>query len=172
MSRSLQGSGHDASMQGAGEAQQQQQQHAFMQPRQAQEVTGAVGSLPLEADPASLGPLECWAEQAVSTPRDGVGAQQKVQSELAGKVTQQHSSCGDSSSTSSSSGGSGHARSEEGAHALAMALWSLAVMGWVPPLAWMEEVQDRIGCLDGRGICTALLCDAHVCTCVEGVAVC
>ncbi|KAF5830609.1 hypothetical protein DUNSADRAFT_14256 [Dunaliella salina] len=169
---SLNGSEQNVAMQGSDDVQlqqqqQQQQQHFLAQAPEAPEVAGVVGNVPVEADPAGLGPLESWAEQAVSSPlaQDGVGAQQGVQQGQAGNAPQQHGSNRTNSSSSSSDGGSisngsGQRGSEEGAQALAMALWSLAVMGWVPPLAWMEEtfalVLDNLPAFNPTSLSTAL----------------
>jgi hypothetical protein len=54
--------------------------------------------------------------------------------------------------------------SAEGAHALATALWSLAKMGWVPPLAWMEEVRACVYvCVCGCAMCACVVMSHNLC---------
>lgn len=89
------------------------------------EQTHGTQSPQLEADFASTAPLEAWAEHAVSADSAPAGAGGELPA--AGSSSLAHS-------------GSGAISSEDGAHALSTCLWALAVMGWVPPLAWMEEV--------------------------------
>lgn len=81
-------------------------------------------------------PLESWAEQAVSMGPGGSRRQALPEAWGPAAAAAPRTAGG-----SSQADGRQQAPEEEGAHALATALWALAVMGSVPGVAWMEEVR-------------------------------